>query len=213
MGKISNKIRVALFGLVASLMAVSCVPTLPPISNINDLQPNEILLVGKIELVPKLEEYDQKGLKGIGTGRLKNRINIVFSSKKPTYKKNDREGTTRKQIDNYAGIKPGETFFLRYPKGKSVYYLGGIIYLASHRGSIETMQLPGGLKFKPGKRSKAIYLGTIRYYRDDYNAITNVKVINQISQANREFRKKLGARFKLKRVPAQSFKMRRIEIY
>lgn len=143
-------------------------------THVSELRPGEIVLVGKVELVPPLGKFEQQNLKTIGSGRFKNKISVTFSDKKPSMKKGSNEGTSYKEIDSYAGVKPGETFFLRRPRSKSIYYLGGIIHLASTRSGLDSMVLPGGLKLHPRKHSRAVYLGTIRYYRNDYNEITKV---------------------------------------
>lgn len=199
--------------LAAALNFSACVPTMPPLTHVSELQPGEIVLVGKVELVPPLGKYEQQNLKGIGSGRFKNKISVTFSDKKPSMKKGGNEGTSYKEIDNYAGVKPGETFFLRRPRSKSIYYLGGIIHLASSPSGMDTMVLPGGLKLHPRKNSRAVYLGTIRYYRNDYNEITKVRVIDERKTANREFRRKLGANFNVDRVKVSSFKMRPLQMY
>jgi hypothetical protein len=42
-------------------------------------------------------------------------------------------------------------------------------------------------KLRPG--DKAVYVGTIRYQRNEYNAITKVSYINDYANANAMFRK------------------------
>ena len=179
--------------VVIGLLLGGCVPELNEVKSAKDLQPNEILLVGKVELVPRLEKIEQQNLKGIGTGKFKGRVGVIFSSKKPAYKKGSQSGTTYKQMDNYALVEPGKTFFIRYPKGKRIYYLGGVIHLSIDGGSFDSIKLPGGLMYTPSKNVKAVYLGTIRYFRDDYNSITKVRLVNELSQAKRDLRKETGA--------------------
>lgn len=193
------------------LLLGGCVPALEEVKSAKDLKPNEILLVGKVELVPKLEKFEQQNLKGLGTGKFKGRFGLIFAEQKPSYKKGSQSGTTYKQMDNYALVEPGKTFFVRYPKGKPIYYLGGIIYLSSSGGSLDTMKLPGGIKYAPRKNARAIYLGTIRYYRDDYNAITKVRLVNQLGQAKRALQKETGANVPIQVGQPRQFKMRALD--
>jgi len=188
-----------------------CVPALEEVKSAKDLQPNEVLLVGKVELVPKLEKVEQQNLKGIGTGKFRDRFGLIFAAQKPTYKKGSQSGTTYKQMDNYALVEPGKTFFVRYPRGKPVYYLGGVIYLSSDGGSLDALKLPGGIKYLPRKNTRAIYLGTIRYFRDDYNAITKVQLIDQLVQAKRDLRKETGSNIPIQLVNPHKFKMRALD--
>jgi hypothetical protein len=188
-----------------------CVPALEEVKSAKDLQPNEVLLVGKVELVPRLQKFEQQNLKGIGTGKFKGHFGLIFAAQKPTYKKGSESGTTYKQMDNYALVEPGKTFYVRYPKGKPVYYLGGLIYLSSDGGSLDSLKLPGGLSYVPGKSARAIYLGTIRYYRDDYNAITKVRLINQVNEAVRDLRKETGGNIPVQVVKPHKFRMRALD--
>lgn len=196
---------------LAAVLLAGCVPSLPPIQHVSELKPDEVLLVGKIELVPALDAKEQN-LRGIGSGRFKNKISIVFSENKPVYKDKD-EGTNYKQMDSYAGITPGQTFFLRHPRKKALHYLGGIIYLSVGNHGADTMSLPGGLKYKIKPGSRYIYLGTLRYHRDVYNAITDVKLVDDLNGASRDFRNKLGGKTRLEKVAIEPFKMRPIQMY
>lgn len=188
-----------------------CVPALEEVKSAKDLQPNEVLLVGKVELIPKLEKFEQQNLKGIGTGKFKGHFGLIFAAQKPTYKKGSESGTTYKQMDNYALVEPGKTFFVRYPKGKPVYFLGGVIYLSSDGGALESIKLPGGISYVPGKNARAIYLGTIRYSRDDYNAIKKVRLVNQLNEAVRDLRKETGSNIPIQVVKPRKFRMRALD--
>ena len=207
MRKIQRLLAVAGIGLLLG----GCVPALEEVKSAKDLQPNEVLLVGKVELVPKLEKVEQQNLKGIGTGKFKGHFGLIFASQKPTYKKGSESGTTYKQMDNYALVEPGKTFFVRYPKGKPVYYLGGVVYLSTSGGSFDNLKLPGGISYAPGTNARAIYLGTIRYYRDDYNAITKVRLVNQLSEAVRDLRKETGGHIPVQAVKPRKFRMRALD--
>lgn len=204
----SNYLRITMLACVAVLLS-ACVPALDEMKGPGEAGPNEILLVGKVELVPKLEKGEQN-LRGIGTGKFKNRFGLIFAEKKPTYKNGSESGTTYKQMDNYALVEPGKTFIVRYPKGKPIYYLGGLIYLSTS-GSIDTLKLPGGIRYIPGKNARAVYLGTIRYRRDDYNAITKVQLLNQAGQAKHDLRKTIGKDIPLQEVNPVRFKMRALD--
>jgi hypothetical protein len=53
-------------------------------------------------------------------------------------------------------------------------------------------RFPGGLKvaLKPGDR--AVYIGTLRYHRDEFFEITKVSIVDEYGAAQAEFRKKFG---------------------
>ncbi len=62
------------------------------------------------------------------------------------------------------------------------------------------MQLPGGLQYALKPDDRAVYIGTLRYYRDDYNTITKVEIVNDYARAKRAFYAKFGTSFKLRAV-------------
>lgn len=43
----------------------------------------------------------------------------------------------------------------------------------------EKLWFPGGYYFDVPKGAAAVYIGTLRYYRDDFNSITRVEVIDE----------------------------------
>ncbi len=45
---------------------------------------------------------------------------------------------------------------------------------------------------------RAVYVGTVRYHRDDYNTITKTEVINDYARVNKAFVAKYGAGLKLR---------------
>jgi hypothetical protein len=65
---------------------------------------------------------------------------------------------------------------------------------------VERLILPGGLKYEIQASDRAIYIGTFRYHRDDYNAITKVDLVNEFDKANQAFTERFGNVVKLRRV-------------
>jgi hypothetical protein len=212
-----NKVQKIITGSVigaAALLLNACVSEMAAVNSAAELGPNDIAIVGKIEIVPPLDKYDQSGLKTLGSGKFKNKVQIVFDTKKP-----DPDNPKPEYSDNIAQVPLGEMFVLRHRKAPATYYLGGYILTESqatysgYQGrnatiNVGTILVPGGIKYHTNNKTNALYIGTIRYYRDDYNAITKVRVINQYKAANREFRKRTGAKFNLKRVKTTGFKMK-----
>jgi hypothetical protein len=43
----------------------------------------------------------------------------------------------------------------------------------------EKLWFPGGYYFDVPKGAAAVYIGTLRYFRDDFNSITRVEVIDE----------------------------------
>ena len=212
--KTVHKILVGLIAITALSGLSGCVSEMAAVNSAGELGPDDIAIVGKIEIVPPLDKFDQSGLKTLGSGKFKGKVQIVFDTKKP-----DPENPKPEYSDNIAQVPLGDVFVLRHRKAPATYYLGGYILTesqASYSGyqgrnasiSVGTILVPGGLKFHTANKTKALYIGTIRYYRDDYNTITKIRVINQYKSANREFRQRTGAKINLQQVKTTRFKMK-----
>jgi hypothetical protein len=190
------------FIVAATLSLCSYVAFSKTLKSINSLDDDEIVLVGRIELVPPLEEFEQN-LKTIGSKRYKNAAMFVIGER-PVDVQNPglRDG---KYAD---GVKFGEDFYLRRKRSDTLIYSGSIILtqsaLAGHgrRASVdvERLILPGGLRYQVQPSDKAIYIGTLRYHRDDYNAITKVDLLDEFDKAKKAFIEQHGTSVKLRRV-------------
>jgi hypothetical protein len=72
------------------------------------------------------------------------------------------------------------------------YILGGVLFLEIGGSSLERVYFPGGLHVavKPGDRG--VYIGTLRYHRDEFFEITRVTVVDDYREASAEFAGKFG---------------------
>jgi hypothetical protein len=63
------------------------------------------------------------------------------------------------------------------------------------------LRLPGNMIYRIRPGDKAIYIGTLRYHRDTYNAIKKVQYVDEYNEALKEFHKSEGnARTVLRKV-------------
>lgn len=173
-----------------------------PLKSIKSLGKDEIVLVGRVELVPPLEDFEQN-LKTIGSKRYKNVAMFVIGDRVIDIE------SPRLRDGKYAdGVELGREFYIRRKRGETLFYSGSIILtqsaLAGHgrRASVdmERLVLPGGLEYPIQASDRAIYIGTLRYHRDDYNAITKVDLVDEFDKANKAFIKQHGTSVKLRRV-------------
>lgn len=194
--------RTVAFVVAATLSLCSYVAFGKILKNIKSLDKDEVVLVGRIELVPPLEEFEQN-LKTLGSKRYKNAAMFVIGERVVDVQNPGlRDG---KYAD---GVKLGEDFYLRRKRGDTLIYSGSIILTQSalvghgRRASVdmERLILPGGLEYAIQASDKAVYIGTLRYHRDDYNAITKVDLVDEFDKANKAFIKEHGTSVKLRRV-------------
>lgn len=194
--------------VVATLSLCSYVAFSKTLKSLKSLDEDEVVLVGRIELVPPLEEFEQN-LKTLGSKRYKNAAMFVIGER-PVDVQNPglRDG---KYAD---GVTFGEDFYLRRKRNDTLIYSGSIILTQSsmvghgRRASVdvERLILPGGLKYDIQASDKAVYIGTLRYHRDDYNAIIKVDLLNDFDKANKTFTERFGNGVKLRRVKASVVK-------
>lgn len=178
------------------------------LKSIKSLGKNEVILVGRVELVPPLEGFEQN-LKTIGSKRHKNAAMFVIGERVIDIRNPGlRDG---KLADR---VKMGQDFYIRRKRHNTLFYSGSIILTQSamvghgRRASVdmERLILPGGLKYDIRDSDKAIYIGTIRYYRDDYNAITKIDFLNDFEKANQAFIDRFGDGVKLRQLRPSAIK-------
>lgn len=162
------------------------------LEKIRVLKDGEIFIVGRIEITPKIRKEEQD-LKTLGSGRLANKVHAYFSDKFVNITEDSFSN-----IKAIAEVPLEEDFVIKRKKGDMLYYSGGNVWLessASRSGymnkqttiNIGKLRLPGDMVYMLQPGDKAVYVGTIRYTRDAYNAITNVTYVNDYARANAKF--------------------------
>lgn len=154
---------------------------------------DEVIIVGSIGLSPKLST-DEQDLNSSGTidilgyGKMhENRCMIQFNS--------------RPVADDYKSlINPelNKTFFFRVPRDMNYMVDSYILTDFSQYGTAK-MILPMWFKIDTKATDKAVYIGDITYIRDDFNAITDIKLKDDYKNVERKFRKIFGKKYKLKK--------------
>ena len=182
--------------LVLSLLLQGCSiggKYLPEVGSLNAVKKDEVIIVGTIDLKPKLDkdeqELDPKGVWDVmGYGeKNKNRSMITFNSKPVS--------SGYKYVIN---PELGKVFFFSIPRDLK-YIVDGEILTVFSRFGAEKIILPTGFKINIKARDKAVYIGKIRYIRDDFNSITRVEFKDDYKNALKQFRKKFGKKYKLRK--------------
>jgi hypothetical protein len=180
--------RLIAAALLGAILA-GCAPTpRAPVTSIEALGRDEIVLVGRVELVPPLRKGEQK-IRGAVVGDFENRLYLMLDEKL-------RPLPDEPRVADYAGrieAPLGGTFFVR-SKAEPFYVLGGVLFLEIGGSSMQRVYFPGGLHVavKPG--DKAVYIGTLRYHRDEFFEVTRVSVVDEHREAAAEFGAKFGSR-------------------
>lgn len=187
----------ALLSLAAS--GTACVGQ-PQLEKASELQAGEVIVVGRIELVPPLFPHEQI-LEAPLTGRFRNKVHALFSDK--LY---DPEESTFSFYKNSTLVDLGRDFYIRQPKSEKLLYSGGaVVMTATNRGQ-DDIKLPGRLRYTVKPDDRAVYVGTVRYHRDDYNAITRVEVVDDYEAAKKAFVARYGPGLQLRNVRPEQIK-------
>jgi len=172
---------------LAGLALAACAPApRAPLTSVDSLGRDEVVLVGKVELVPALRKGEQK-IKGMVVGKIENTMHLMIDDKL-------RPMPSDPRIADFAGrieAPIGETFFVR-GKAAPSYVLGGLLFLEIGGSTQQKAIFPGGFQVavKPGDR--AVYIGTVRYQRDEFWEIQRVTVVDEYAKANAEYEAKFG---------------------
>jgi hypothetical protein len=179
-------LRIVVGGLLSVLLAACAPAARAPLTSLSALSSDEVVVVGKVELVPALRKGEQK-IRGMVVGNFENTMYLMMDEKLRPLPEDPR-------VADYAGrieALIGNTFFVR-SKAAPSYVLGGMLFLDIGGSSTQKAYFPGGFQVaaKPGDR--AVYVGTLRYHRDEFFEVTRITVVDEYREANAQFEAKFG---------------------
>ncbi|HEX6156788.1 MAG TPA: hypothetical protein VFZ54_12225 [Burkholderiales bacterium] len=189
-----RRASVAALGVLLIAAAAGCAPAArTPVERLEALDDGEMVVVGRVELVPALRKGEQR-IRGIGTSGLENRMLLIVDERA-------RPLPRDLAIADYAGrveAPLGETFFVR-SRSAAFHVLGGVLFLDFGGDTQQRAYFPGGFQVdaRPGER--AVYVGTLRYHRDEFFEVTRVTVVDDYVEANAEFTRRFGSRHSLRK--------------
>lgn len=188
--------RLTGYGLLALylLSLTGCVSSRPAVESLADVGAGEVIVVGRVELSPPLEAADQY-LDSMGSGRMKNKLFVVTDTKLRV-----KQGPVGSG-DEYFETVLGEPFYIK-GGNKPFYMLEGVIYTSVSQAGVDSVYLPGGLKVDIQPNDKAVYIGKLRYVRNEYFDIVKAEVVDDYDRANAAFKKKFGAKYNLRKALA-----------
>ncbi len=164
-----------------------------PISDLSKLRENETAVVGRVELVPPLSEHDQR-IRGIGTGRFGNKMFLMVDEEYRELTEEPGMGDFKGRID----ASLGEEFIVR-SSNEPFFIIAGMIYLSLGHDLPDPAYFPGGLKAELRPGDKAVYIGTIRYHRDDFFEVQQVEILDDYERVKAEFEREFGKEHPLRK--------------
>ena len=136
---------------------------------------SEVVVIGKIELVPPIHAaFEQrKHWNALGEDRMLAHVLVATAA---NHKPIETSKLLGSDFQNSLEVKWGVPFMVKAPRQRT-YLNGGVTHL--NVVEQERLWFPGGYYFDVPKDANAVYIGTLRYTRNDFNTITKVEVIDE----------------------------------
>ena len=178
---------------LSSVFAVSIAGARKPIDSFRKLGRNETIVVGRVELVPPLHEHDQQ-LRGPRSSKFADTMFMMVDEEYWELTEEPGWGDFRGRID----AQFGEEFAVR-SSNQPFFIIAGMIYLSLGHGMPDQAYFPGGLRADINPDDKAVYVGTIRYHRNEFFEVTSAEIVDDYERVRAEFVERFGDEFPLRR--------------
>ena len=163
-----------LAALLLTLLLQACaVPHALPTASGLDAGASDVVVIGKIELVPPLEKGERAShWNVIG----ENRMFRIWMATGPAFQPVTVGRPKAEEFQNALEADWGVPFVVKAPRQRT-YLNGGLTTLDALQES--RLWFPGGFYFDVPAGARAVYIGTLRYHRNDFNTITRVEVVEE----------------------------------
>lgn len=166
----------ALLAAIACVALQACaVPRMLPAATDLRAGDGEVVVIGKIELVPpidaRLEQRTHWNV--VGEKRMLAHVWMATGAEPRPVRSPELDAA---DFQGALEAEWGVPFMVKAPRQRT--YLNGAF---AHLDVMEQERLwfPGGLYFDVPAGATAVYIGTLRYHRNDFNAITRVEVLDE----------------------------------
>jgi hypothetical protein len=202
MSNLTGKLAPAL--LLAATLG-GCAITMPEkeIATFSEVEPGSVLVVGAVEVVPPLRPGEKQldipndifGMEEM----ISNRAWLTIGSS-PSTPVDKGEVTINPEL--------GQTYFFAVPKD-APYMVGGYVmidYQVVQNAMVRDrrISIPGTLRLDIRPDDEAIYVGTIRVKRDDFNEVIDAALVDDYQHAAAEFKKRFGTEARLRKAMFQT---------
>lgn len=185
--------RLLILLLLCSLCVSAVAGPRKPIDSFDRLGANETVVVGRVELVPPLHEHDQR-LRGPFSDKYANKMFMMVDEEYRELMEEPGWGDFKERID----ATFGQEFVVR-SSAEPFFIIAGAMVLGVDQGVPDQAYFPGGLKADIGPGDKAVYIGTIRYHRNEFFEVTQTEIIDEYERVNIEFRNQFGNTYPLRK--------------
>lgn len=176
-----------LFCAIPALVACASMPA-GQVMQLSDVQPDEIVVVGKIELVPPLQPSEQD-LSSAEGREFRDRFILYFGdSLQPL-----QPGGVR-SFEGAFALPFDREFAIRTPRASKLYLSGGVVYTVyAPPFTIQSILFETPMQVSVRPNDDAVYIGTLQFHRKGSGAVTNLLIRDDYAWAREEFRKQYGS--------------------
>jgi hypothetical protein len=157
--------------LVLLLQACAIPHSFPEASDLKSGS-DDIVVIGKIELVPGLEKGEQVSRWNVIGEK---RMFRLWMATGPEFQPVRMGEMRASEFQSSLEVDWGQPFMVKAPRRRT-FLNGGMTWLDVVRQ--ERLWFPGGYYFDVPAGAKAVYIGTLRFHRNDFNTITRVEVVD-----------------------------------
>lgn len=166
-------------GLAVVVLAITGCALPSSLPTATDLDPpaSRVVVIGRFELLPPIipDLEQQTHWNVVGDDRILNRVLMATGAEATPVdtgiKMNDWQATIE--------VQWGQPFMIEAERQRT--WMRGAMTQLDLMNQ-DRLWFPGGVFFDVPQGAKAIYIGTLRYTRDDFNNITKVEVIDEYQQ-------------------------------
>ncbi|AAZ97022.1 hypothetical protein Tbd_1069 [Thiobacillus denitrificans ATCC 25259] len=160
--------------LCLALQACALPRPLPPATDLKT-EASEVIVIGKIELVPPINgEFEQRRYWNVfGEERMLNHVLMATGAKNRPV---DASAFAGSDFRDSLEAEWGVPFIVKAPRQRT--FLNGAVTYLDVREQ-DRLWFPGGYYFDVPEGARAVYIGTLRYHRNDFNRITKVEVVDE----------------------------------
>jgi len=156
---------------------------------------NDVVIVGSIELSPPLRDGEQDfPPTTIGLDLI---TNAVFFQLGPQV--SGDQGINVTNTGRFSNAKFGKVFFLKEARHDRLFLSSSLMYKAILRTRTDYLYFPGYIEIEVPQGARFLYIGTIRYVRDVYDAVTKIEIVDDLDGAKKAMEKQFGGQFDLQR--------------
>ena len=199
-----NSAKAAAVFAAAVLCLAACGPMIPkPVTSLSEVGPDSVVVVGRLDLDPPLRPNEQQIRPGtidpFAVGDMMRDHGFLSFSRSAE--------TPSEKGEILLNPRLGELYFLPVPKSTR-YMVGGYIPIQFNMRMTgprsvavddARIEIPGGLHYDIRPGDKAIYVGTLRLRRDEFNEVVKAFVVDDYERAAAEFRKRFGSGAQLRK--------------